>query len=153
METSTEDTIASKYEFKLPRVVEQVLNRYIKDILKELSETVPSLGEKYATVLTMKDRDVEEAYKKSHDGKELFERNDDGTPMRPKYELVSSHTARRSCITNLYLQGRFTNEQIMSISGHKSENTFKSYVVCSGIVLAERIVEINAGKSNAELFM
>lgn len=146
-------TIASKYEFKLPRVVEQVLNRYIKDILKELSETVPSLGEKYATVLTMKDRDVEEAYKKSHDGKELFERNDEGTPMRPKYELVSSHTARRSCITNLYLQGRFTNEQIMSISGHKSENTFKSYIVCSGVVLAERIVEINAGKSNAELFM
>ena len=72
---------------------------------------------------------------------------------RPKYELVSSHTARRSCITNLYLQGRFTNEQIMSISGHKSEATFKSYIVCSGIVLAERIMEINAGKSNAELFM
>ena len=145
--------IASKYEFQLPRVVEQVLNRYIKDILKELSESVPSLAEKYPTVLTMKERAVEEDYKKKHDGQPLFERSKDGTPLRPKYELVSSHTARRSCITNLYLQGRFTNEQIMSISGHKDEKTFKSYIVCSGVVIAEKIVEINAGKSNAELFM
>lgn len=145
--------IAHKYNFRLPRVVEQVLNRYIKAILKELSETIPSLAERYPTVLTMKERQNEETYKKEHDGELLFERREDGTPLRPKYELITSHTARRSCITNLYLQGRFTNEQIMSISGHKDEKTFKAYIVCSGIIVAERIIEINAGKSNAGLFM
>lgn len=145
--------IARKYNFRFPRVVEQVLNRYIKDILKRLSETVPSLAEKYPTVLTMKERQAEEAYMKAHDGEFLFERTEDGTPLRPKYELITSHTARRSCITNLFLQGRFTNEQIMSISGHKDEKTFKAYIVCSGIVIAERIIEINEGKSNAGLFM
>ena len=145
--------IARKYHFRFPRVVEQVLNRYIKNILKQLAETVPSLAERYPTVLTMKERQNEETYKKEHNGKLLFERREDGTPLRPKYDLITSHTARRSCITNLYLQGRFTNEQIMSISGHKDEKTFKSYIVCSGIIIAKRIMEINAGKSNAALFM
>lgn len=139
--------IAKKYNYRFPRVVEQVLNRYIKTILKELSETVPSLAEKYTTVLTMKERQLE------MDGKIEFERNDRGVPLRPKYDLITSHTARRSCITNLYLQGRFTNEQIMSISGHKDEKTFKAYIVCSGVIVAERIAEINRGKSNADLFM
>lgn len=145
--------IARKYNYKLPRVVEQVLNRYIKDLLKQLSETVPSLAEKYPTVLTMKERQVEETYMKINKGEQLFERNENGVPLRPKYDLITSHTARRSCITNLYLQGRFTNEQIMSISGHKDEKTFKAYIVCSGIVIAERIMEINNAKSNAGLFM
>ena len=145
--------IARKYEFRLPRVVEQVLNRYIKDILKQLSLSVPSLAEKYTTVLTMKEREAEDAFRKEHRGEYLFERNERGVPMRPKYDLITSHTARRSCITNLYLQGRFTNEQIMSISGHKDEKTFKEYIVCSGIIFAERIMEINKGKSNAGLFM
>lgn len=139
--------IAEKYNYRFPRVVEQVLNRYIKAILKELSETVPSLAEKYTTVLTMKERELESG------GKIVFERNERGVPMRPKYDLITSHTARRSCITNLYLQGRFTNEQIMSISGHKDEKTFKAYIVCSGVIVAERIAEINRGKSNADLFM
>lgn len=145
--------IARKYDFKLPRIIEQVLNRYIKIILKELSATVPSLAEKYPTVLTQKEKQNEENHKKDNNGALLFERMEDGTPLRPKYDLITSHTARRSCITNLYLQGRFTNEQIMSISGHKDEKTFKAYIVCSGIVIAERIMEINKAKSNANLFM
>jgi integrase len=140
-------TIARKYNFKMPRVVEQVLNRYIKQLCKELSATVPSLAEKYPTVLTMKERQLEA------DGKVKFEYNEKGEPLRPKYELITSHTARRSCITNLYLQGRFTNQQIMSISGHKDEKTFKGYIVCSGVAIAERIVEINKGSSNEGLFL
>lgn len=45
-----------------------------------------------------------------------------------KCMLVSSHTARRSCITNLYLTGKLTTSQIMDISGHKSENALKRYL-------------------------
>jgi integrase len=95
----------------------------------------------------MKERQLEA------DGKVKFEYNEKGEPLRPKYELITSHTARRSCITNLYLQGRFTNQQIMSISGHKDEKTFKGYIVCSGVAIAERIVEINKGSSNEGLFL
>lgn len=54
-----------------------------------------------------------------------------GTRVRTvhhKYELVSSHTARRSYITNLYLDGRLSTEQIRSISGHTSEESFRRYL-------------------------
>lgn len=47
---------------------------------------------------------------------------------KQKYELVSSHTARRSYITNLYMDGRLSAEQIRSISGHSSEESFKRYL-------------------------
>lgn len=47
---------------------------------------------------------------------------------KQKYELVSSHTARRSYITNLYMDGRLSTEQIRSISGHSSEESFKRYL-------------------------
>lgn len=48
--------------------------------------------------------------------------------IKPKYELISSHTARRSCITNLYLDGKLTSGQIRSISGHANEESFKRYL-------------------------
>lgn len=49
----------------------------------------------------------------------------------PKYELVASHTARRSFITERYLEGRLTEMQIRSISGHQSSHAFKKYICCS----------------------
>ena len=54
----------------------------------------------------MKERRAEvEARKK---GVELFEYDEQGFPIRPRWELVASHTARRSCITNMYLSHKFT---------------------------------------------
>ncbi|MFW5751967.1 MAG: tyrosine-type recombinase/integrase [bacterium] len=44
-----------------------------------------------------------------------------------KWELVSSHTARRSFATNLYKAG-FPAQSIMSITGHKSEASFLKYI-------------------------
>lgn len=49
----------------------------------------------------------------------------------PKYELVASHTARRSFITRLYLEGRLSEMQIRSISGHRSSHAFRRYICCS----------------------
>ena len=139
--------IGKKYNFRFPRIVDQVLNRYIKEILKELSESVPSLAQKIPTVLNMNQKKAEK------EGKITFEKDAIKRPVFPRYELVSSHTARRSCITNLYLEERFTNEQLMSISGHKDEKTFKQYIVCSGLVIAKKILEINNRKSNEDLFL
>ena len=42
-------SICEKYAYNLPSVVDVILNRYIKDILKRLSETVPSLGKMVTT--------------------------------------------------------------------------------------------------------
>lgn len=39
-------TICEKYGYNKPKANEQVLNRYIRDILKDLSEQLPSLKEK-----------------------------------------------------------------------------------------------------------
>ncbi len=45
----------------------------------------------------------------------------------PRYELVSSHTGRRSFCTNMYKQG-IPTLMIMSISGHKTEKAFLKYI-------------------------
>jgi integrase len=45
----------------------------------------------------------------------------------PKYELISSHTGRRSFCTNMYKRGLPTL-MIMSISGHKTEKSFLKYI-------------------------
>jgi integrase len=49
------------------------------------------------------------------------------TVTRSKYELISSHTARRTGATNMYLAG-IPAHSIMKITGHKSEQSFISYL-------------------------
>lgn len=44
-----------------------------------------------------------------------------------KWELVTSHTARRSFATNLYVSG-FPAISIMQITGHKTEKAFLKYI-------------------------
>lgn len=48
----------------------------------------------------------------------------------PKYKFVSFHTARRSCITNLYKRG-YSPNYIMTLSGHRSIQAFQRYVKAS----------------------
>ena len=57
---------------------------------------------------------------------------------QPKYKLVASHTARRSFCTNAYKSG-MPIQDIMSISGHKSERIFLSYVKVEKVENAKRI--------------
>lgn len=45
----------------------------------------------------------------------------------PKYQLVSSHTARRSLATNMYLAG-IPAARIMLITGHTTEQSFFKYI-------------------------
>ena len=49
------------------------------------------------------------------------------TTVRPKYELVGSHTARRSYITNALLQNPNMRYKIMEVSGHLTEKEFNKY--------------------------
>ena len=127
--------IAAKYGYDIPKINDVILNRYIKQILKELSSTVPSLARKERTLLTMKEREKEKQ------GLVSFERDNKGNVIKPRYELVSSHTARRSGITNLYLSGNFDTYQMMSISGHKDEKTFYEYIKLSSDEVADSIAK------------
>lgn len=136
--------IAEKYDYHFPRVCDVIINRYIKEIAKELSKTVPSLAESVRTILTLPERRAEE------EGRLHFERDEAGNVIRPRYELVCTHTARRSGITNLYKSRLFSTLQLMSISGHKSERNFFLYVRESSDELADEIAGImEAAKTKA----
>lgn len=62
------------------------------------------------------------------DGGELYQSDNAGQIIRPKYELISSHSARRSGVTNLYKTGLLDTREMMSISGHQSERVFEEYI-------------------------
>jgi integrase len=95
--------ILQKYNFKMPEAISnQKFNDYIKDACKQAKI----------------------------DGIETFTRTVGGkliTEAKPKYDLVSSHTCRRSFCTNMYKRGLPTI-MIMSISGHKTEKSFLKYI-------------------------
>lgn len=58
----------------------------------------------------------------------------------PKYKLVSFHTARRSCITNLYRRGYSAN-YIMTLSGHRSPQAFQRYMKASRCDLSSNFLQ------------
>lgn len=45
----------------------------------------------------------------------------------PKYQFISSHTARRTAATNMYLAG-IVPYRIMLVTGHKTEKSFFRYI-------------------------
>ena len=61
---------------------------------------------------------------------------------KPKWRYVTTHTARRSAATNLFLRGTPMNE-IMQLGGWKEEKALKHYLLASGIELAR----VSAGRA------
>lgn len=71
-----------------------------------------------------------------------YTRNSGGKAVQlssPKYELISSHTARRSFATNAYKAG-IPTVSIMKITGHKKESTFLKYIKISEEENAEMLM-------------
>ena len=132
--------LVKKYDYNMPSVNDVVLNRYIKDICKTLSESVPSLKDKVVTTLTLREEKADAKSIESGKGP-LFLRDASGRAIRPKWELVCTHTARRSCITNLYLSDILSDQEIMHISGHTDYKTYKQYLCMSGDKIAEKIAQ------------
>lgn len=58
---------------------------------------------------------------------------------KQKWELISSHTARRSAATNMYLTGRLKTYEIMQITGHTTEKSFFRYIKVSGTDVSRKI--------------
>jgi integrase len=99
--------IVSKYDGALPNAISnQKLNSYLKDICKKV-ESLKAMTSKTRTQGGLKT-----------------------TVNYHKWELVSTHTARRSFATNAYLQGVPTIT-IMAITGHKTEKSFLKYIKVS----------------------
>ncbi len=108
--------ILNKYNLKLPKINLDDFNKGLKDIgglagLKQQHEIVYKKGIKQ----------IKEVYM--------------------KYELMSSHTCRRSFCTNMYLAG-FPAEELMKISGHKSVKAFLTYIKIDGLQAAIRLREL-----------
>ncbi|MBD5259206.1 MAG: hypothetical protein HDS46_00155 [Bacteroides sp.] len=97
------------------------------------------------TKLTMKQKKLEE------DGKLVVERNDNGEVIMPHYNCVTTHTARRSGITNMYLAHKYTIVQMMHVSSHKTQKTFMDYIKLSFDEIADEIDAIANG-TKSEVF-
>ena len=83
-------TILEKYNYRVPEITDQVMNRYIKQIGEKLSHTVTSLGQDVKTILTKQERIAEEGKTKT------FRYDEDGNAIKYKWELISTHTGRRT---------------------------------------------------------
>jgi integrase len=96
------DFLLNKYNGNVPKIWEQKLNEHIKTVGKNagIVDLVPI--DKMKGGLKVKS-------------------------TIPKYDLIKTHTARRSGCTNMYLAGIPTID-IMKISGHKTEREFLKYI-------------------------
>ena len=132
-------TLLKKYDYNVPKLWDVAINRNIKNTLARLAIKVPSLAKKERTVLTLPEKRVEEEARKK--GFEPFEYDEQGFPIKERWEMVSLHTARRTFITNIYLSGKFSVEFMMKLSGHKKYDTFKKYVRLSAEEYADDIAK------------
>lgn len=95
--------ILAKYNYKLPRVLSnQKFNEYVKEVARQA-------GILSTTTLT-----------KTKGG----ERTE---TIKPKAELVTVHTARRTFATLAYKAG-IQAQSIMKITGHRTERSFQAYI-------------------------
>ena len=107
--------ILERYNYQMPHLADQVINRYIKEIGKMagLTEMVEMVETKGGTKTTVK-----------------YE----------KYKLIHSHTARRTGATLMYLAGMDVYD-IMKITGHSSPNMLKKYIKADQLEVVDKIID------------
>ena len=107
--------ILKRYNYKLPHLEEQVINRYMKDICKlaGLNELIEIQSTKGGIL------------------KKEF---------KHKWELVHTHTARRTGATLMYLAG-MDYYDIMRITGHTSPTMLKKYIKVDSLEVADKITD------------
>lgn len=133
------EALLKKYNYNVPNLNDVVFNRYIKEICQRLSQRMPSLARMERTKLTKVELAMQSKARK--EGKEVFNYDEQGYPIKPRWQLVMSHTARRTAITNMFLSKKYTTGQMMHVSGHKKEKTFYDYVKLSLDEYADHIAD------------
>ena len=101
---ATVNRILEKYNGQLPK---SISNQKTNSYLKEIGRLMPSLQMNFSRAITKGGVKVMTNYQ--------------------KWELLSTHTARRSFATNEYLNGTPTIT-IMAITGHRTEKAFLRYI-------------------------
>lgn len=94
------------------KISSQKFNEYVKKVCLKAEITQVIKGEKLTDI-------------KLPDGS-IIKRKLEG--YFPKYQLISSHTCRRSFATNWYKTGVIPNHVIMAITGHRTESVFMNYI-------------------------
>ena len=149
------ETLLKKYDYCVPKISDQEIDRSIKDSCERLSASIPSLAVKERTIL--KKHEKQALYENKDGGRKMFEINENGECIKPKWAMVASHTARRTCITNMYLarkpdgSSKYTLAEMMHVSGHKTESQFRAYIKCSLDEYAEMVAAAN-DKNGDNLF-
>ena len=98
----------------------------VKDIYKKYGNKFPSEIDKSHSITHIRTCgklagiDNEIKFNKTQGGKVI-------QMTKRKYELITNHTARRSFASNMTKKG-MNRSDIMSMTGHKSESTFKNYI-------------------------
>lgn len=110
--------ILKKYDYNLPKVTSYKFNERLKELGKKAK-----LKQKIEVVRKKGNVRVKEVHQ--------------------KWEMMSSHTCRRSFCTNMYLSG-FPAEELMRISGHKSPSAFMRYIKVDNMQSANRLKELRA---------
>ena len=107
--------VLAKYGGQMPPAIS---NQRLNDYVKEAAEMVPSLQVSVVAGITKGGVRREVKY--------------------AKWELVSSHTARRSFASNLYRRG-IPARTIMSVTGHRTDKAFMRYIRLDGEQHADMI--------------
>ena len=107
--------ILERYNYQMPHLADQVINRYIKDIgkmagLDEIVEMVETKGGNKETV------------------------------KYQKWQLIHSHTARRTGATLMYLAGMDVYD-IMKITGHSTPIMLKKYIKADQLEVVDKIID------------
>ena len=109
--------VLEKYNYELPA---EISNQKFNDYIKEVARLAG------LTMIETKTR--------TEGGKA-------NTTRCEKWQLVSSHTGRRSFATNMYKRG-LPSIMIMSITGHKTESAFLKYIKVRQDEHAEMMADI-----------
>lgn len=127
------ETVLKKWNYNLPKIAGDadstatLINRHIKTICCMAGIKDPF------TIETMRAGKVVQEY-------------------REKWEVITTHCARRTAITNLFKRGDVQTYQIMKVSGHKTEKTLYTYLCLSNEEIAMQIAKILKGDKKNKNF-
>ncbi|MEO9484370.1 MAG: site-specific integrase [Ekhidna sp.] len=110
--------ILGKYDNNLPSFADQYFNRLLKVICRAAGI------DKSVTITKTKGGMRVDAVKK-------------------KWELVSSHTGRRSFATNRFLE-KMPIQEIMAYTGHKTESVFRQYVKADQLTVIREMTKMTS---------
>ena len=117
--------ILKKYDFNLPEITENTMLRYLKKIGLKAGLT------------------EEHIVTEDRGGKVT-------NSIKQRWELIGTHTARRSYISNMLKRG-YDSHLLMKITGHTTEEAFKRYIKVRSEDVASFILKTEADRAKNKI--